>query len=87
MLIPPPLPKKKPSPSKREKRWVSIAIRAESYALLQQLCANQQKPMGEVLMELINAAYTGQAVIQPEQEKQNVQEHPVPNESRFRSRY
>ena len=83
MLIPPPVPKKKPSPSKREKRWVSIAIRAESYALLQQLCANQQKPMGEVLMELINAAYHNQ----PIQENDHVYEHAVPDTPRHRSRY
>lgn len=83
MLIPPPVPKKKPSPSKREKRWVSIAVRAESYALLQQLCANQQKPMGEVLMGLIDAAYHNQ----PIQEKSDVRENTVPNENRFRSRY
>ena len=83
MLIPPPVPKKKPSPSKREKRWVSIAIRAESYALLQQLCANQQKPMGEVLMELINAAYHNQ----PIQENDHVHEHTVPDAPRHRSRY
>lgn len=87
MLIPPPVIKKKPSPSKREKRWVSIAIRAESYALLQQLCSNQEKSMGEVLMALISNAYHGQPEVNPRQEKDDVTEYPVPDQVRHRSRY
>ena len=88
MLLPPtPVVKKKPSPSMRKKRWVSIAIRDESYALLQQLAANQQRALGEVLKDLIETAYKGEQPIQPIQEKHDVQQHTVPNETRHRSRY
>lgn len=49
---------KPPSPSKRKTPWVSIAVKADVYAKLQQLSANaQHASVAETVRKLIEEAY------------------------------
>jgi hypothetical protein len=80
--------KKKPSPSKRRTPWVSVAVKVEVYAKLQQLSANAQDPsVAETARKLIENAYEAR------KEKENVPaitgvpERVVPNRVPVRSRY
>jgi hypothetical protein len=82
-----PVKKKKPSPSKRKTPWVSVAVRGDTYAKLQQLSANAQDPsVAETARKLIENAYEAR------KEKDDVlisttEERNVPDRAQYRARY
>lgn len=79
--------KKKPSPSKRKTPWVSVAVRGETYAKLQQLSANANDPsVAETARKLIENAYEAR------KEKDDVpasttEKRDVPDRTQYRTRY
>jgi hypothetical protein len=88
MELPVGIAKKKLSPSKRKTPWVSVAVRQEVYAKLQQLSANAQDPsVAETARKLIENAYSARKEKEDVPAITNVPERVVPDRVPVRSRY
>ena len=49
--------KKNTSPSKRKKRWITVAVREETNAKLNELSKFHDKPKGELVKKLVDEAF------------------------------
>ena len=88
MELPVAMSKKKPSPSKRRTPWVSVAVKVEVYAKLQQLSANAQDPsVAETARKLIENAYEARKEKENVPTTTGVPERVVPDRVPVRSRY
>jgi len=82
-----PVKKKKPSPSKRKTPWMSVAIRGDVYARLQQISADAGDPScAETVRKFVDNAYEAR------KEKEDVpststEKRNVPNRTEYRARY